>query len=106
MNKLFLLFGFILLLPFYFHDGAAEWIQGIGGNVWVLFSSFGVFLYPVYLAIFFLPIFLIISFFIKRFKHELVIKEIFLKLFYGFILSSVFFIVFALIAISQFRFTQ
>lgn len=106
MNKLFLTFGFILVLPFYFHDGAAEWVQNVGGSLWALFSNLGFFVYPVYLAVFFIPTFLIISFFAKKFKRDLVIKEIFLKLTYGFIVSSLLFIVFALIAVSQFEFTQ
>jgi len=104
MNKLFLTIGFMLTLPFYFHDGMAGWIQGIGGNLWISFFDSSFFLYPLYLAIFLVPLFLVISLF--RMSSEYSFKKCFIWLLYGFLISSVLFLVLALLAISQFRFTQ
>ena len=105
MNKLFFIFGFILPLPAFFNDGVAEYLQRLGGSLWPLFSK-SVILYPAYLLIFGLPIIIIISLLGVKLKPELDKNKIFLKLFYGFLTSSSLFLLFVLIAISQFKFTQ
>jgi len=106
MNKLFFTLGFLLPLLFYFNDMIADLIQGLGDNLWASFSNIGVAVYPIYLAVFILPTFLLIALLCSKLKPGLRTKDIFLWLFYGFISVSTCFIVFALIAISQFEFTQ
>lgn len=106
MNKLFFILGFLLPLSTYFNDTVAGFFQDLGGGLWILFSDLGIYLYPVYLSIFFIPILLIISLLGTKLKPGLGAKDIFFKLLYGFITSSVIFVIFALLAISQFRFTQ
>ena len=104
MNKLFFVLGFLLPLPAYFNDSIAGYIQDFGGGLWSIFSGLGFVTYPIYLAIFIIPVFLIISFILSSLNKNLVFKNIFLKLLYGFFVSSGIFILFALIAISQFQF--
>ena|SRR3989344_3712701 len=103
-NKLFFILGFLLPLPAYFNDSIAEYIQDLGGGLWTLFYSLGFVLYPFYLAIFALPTFLIISLILVNLNESLVFSNIFFKLLYGFFVSSGIFVLFALIAISQFQF--
>lgn len=104
MNKTLFLLGFLLPLPAYFSDSVAGYIQDLGGGLWSLFNNFGFVLYPVYVAIFILPILLVISFVLANLNKGLMFKNIFLKLLYGFFISSGVFILLALIAISQFQF--
>ena len=106
MNKIFFIIGLILPLPAYFSDAFAGFIQNLGGKLWSFFSDFGVILYPVYLSIFFIPLYIIIAFSVVKSKPELAVNKIFFMMFYGFIGASILFILFAIIAISQFNFTQ
>ena len=104
MNKLFYILGFLLPLPAYFNDNFAEVVQNMGGPVWRWFSSIGVVVYPVYLLIFILPLFLLISAIPSIFKLGLSRKTVFLKLLLGFISSSIIFLLLVLVAVSQFQF--
>jgi|SRR3989344_1132235 len=104
MNKIFFSIGFSLSLPAYFNDSLAEYIQDLGGGLWMLFSNLGLVLYPLYVAIFAMPIFLIISLVAINLNKSLAFNKIFIKLLYGFLTSSIIFVVLALIAISQFQF--
>ncbi|MDP3792733.1 MAG: hypothetical protein Q8Q89_03300 [bacterium] len=106
MNKLFFILGFLIPIPLYFNDTVAELIQNMGGNLWVWFSGFGIIFYPIYLALFVLPIYFIVSLTISKLTTNFLIKNVFLKFFYGFLVSSGLFFIIALIAISQFKFTQ
>jgi|SRR3989344_2838721 len=104
MNKLFFVLGFLLPLPAYFNDPIAGYIQDLGSGLWVLFSDLGFITYPIYLAIFILPIFLASSIAAVNLNKSLVFKNVFIQLLYGFLASSGIFILLALIAISQFHF--
>ena len=106
MVILIFIIGFLLPTPAYFNDAFAGHVQNLGGSLWTYLSSFGVVAYPVYLMLFILPIFLILSVLWSKFKPGLGKKFIFLRLLYGFLASTVVFILFVLIAISQFHFTQ
>lgn len=105
MNKKFITLGFLISLPAYFNDSIAERIQNLGGSLWTLFSNIGFVFYPMYLAIFILPLFMVISWAAVNFKRELILKKTFFELLYGFLISSVLFILFVVIAISQFQFS-
>ena len=104
MNKLLFTIGFLLPIPAYFNDWVAEYIQNLGGVLWTIFSDFGVMFYPVYLAIFFLPLSLLIAILIAKLRPGLGKKTTFLTLLYGFLVSSGMFLLLALFAVSQFNF--
>ena len=106
MKKLIFIIGFLLPLPAYFNDKIAGYIQNLSGKLWPLFSSLGFLSYPIYLAMFFLPVFLILSIIWNKLQPKFTIKDIFLMFLYGFIASGAVFIFLALIAVSQFKFAQ
>jgi hypothetical protein len=103
MNKLIFLIGFLLPIPAFFNDSVAGRVQALGGNLWNLFDNLGFIFYPLYLAIFIIPIFLFVAWAILKLNPTMQFKNIFLKLLGGFLISSCLFISFALIAISQFK---
>ena len=105
MNKLFFVLGFLISILAYFNDNIAGFLQDLGGSIWHWFSGFGFLMYPIYLAIFFIPAFFFISFVCSKI-WPIDYKATFKMLLYGFIASSAVFILFAFIAISQFRFAQ
>lgn len=105
MNKLFFIIGFLIPLPAYFSDSFAELIQNFGGNFWIIFSKLGFIFYPLYLIIFIVPLFVLIAWVTSIINNNLKFKKTFTRLFYGFAVSSAIFLLFALIAISQFQFS-
>ena len=105
-TRLFVILGIILTLPFYYDDSVAGFTMRLYGSMWTAFGAeLGLVVYPLYVGGFVLPIFLIISAIIHVLKKEHPTNKIFLKFFYGFIISSIAFILIALVAISQFKFT-